>query len=66
MSDRYIQLIGADDVRSAASTMSSAASEMRGAASSIQHSLEMHQRFLDDWLMRFQDVMEKSTGADHE
>ncbi len=65
MSERYVTLLGADDVRSAASTMSSAAHNMQSAASSIQHSFEMHQRFLDDWLMRFQDAMDKSNGTDH-
>jgi hypothetical protein len=57
MSERYVQLIGADDVRSAASTMSSAADQMQSAASNIAYAFESHQRFLDDWLTRFQVVM---------
>jgi len=53
----YVHLIGAEDVRSAASTMSSAAHEMQRAASSIEHSLECHQRFLDDWLIRLDGML---------
>ena len=56
----YITLLGAEDVRSAASTMSSAADDMRRAASSIEDSLERHRRFLDDWLQRFGDVLRAS------
>lgn len=54
MNERYVTLLGAEDVRSAASTMRQAASEMQSAASSISGSLESHQRFLDDWLQRYE------------
>lgn len=53
----YMHLIGAEDVRSAASTMSSAASEMSRAASSISYSLEAHQTFLNDWLVRLEGML---------
>lgn len=53
----YITLVGAEDVRSAASTMRSAADQMERAASSISHSLECHQRFLDDWLSRLDGML---------
>lgn len=53
-----VHLIGAEDVRSAANTMRSAAEDMQRAASNIAHALEMHHRFMDDWLLRFQTVME--------
>lgn len=53
----YIYLIGAEDVGRAASTMSSAAQDMQSAASSIAHSLECHQRFLDDWLSRLDGML---------
>ncbi|AMS41219.1 hypothetical protein [Aminobacter aminovorans] len=55
----YVTLMGAEEVRSAANTMMSAASEMRGAASSIDNALERHQRFLDDWLSRFETAMDR-------
>jgi phosphoribosylpyrophosphate synthetase len=55
----YITLIGADDVRSAASTMSSAADRMEHAASNMAYAFESHQRFLEDWLSRLQQAMEK-------
>lgn len=52
-----VYLIGAEDVRSAASTMKSSADEMSRAASSIAHSLECHQRFMDDWLIRLDELL---------
>jgi hypothetical protein len=58
--ERYVTLMGAKQVQSAGSAMRSAADEMSRAASSISNSLEMHQRWMDDWLMRLQDVMEKN------
>jgi hypothetical protein len=56
---QYITLLGADDVRSAASTMSSAADEMQRVASNIAYAFENHQRFLDDWLSRLQETMQQ-------
>lgn len=60
----YITLLGAEDVRSAASTMSSAAREMLQAGSNIDDALRQHQRFMDDWLSRFEQVLtDNSSGA---
>lgn len=58
-----VHLIGAEEVSRAASNMRSAADEMSRAASNISHSLEMHQRFLDDWLQRLTEVMEKGSAS---
>jgi hypothetical protein len=49
----YITLVGAEDVSRAASRMQSAAEEMSRAAMNIQAALEGHQRFLDDFISRF-------------
>lgn len=54
----YVTLLGAEQVQSAANTMSSAADRMQSAASSISYAFESHQRFLDDWLLRLQDTMQ--------
>lgn len=54
----YITLVGADQVQSAAGTMRGAAEEMRRAASQIDDALSRHQRFLDDWIMRFESAVE--------
>lgn len=48
----YINLLGAEDVRSAGNRMASAAEDMNRAAGTIAESLERHQRFMDDWLDR--------------
>lgn len=58
-----VVLIGADDVSRAGSTMREAAREMNSAASSLSFTLEQHQRFLDDWLMRFENIMTTATTA---
>lgn len=58
MSDRYVTLLGAEQVQSAASTMRSAADEMQRAAGNMSHALEMHQRFMENWLQEFRDIME--------
>lgn len=52
-----VYLIGAEDVRSAASTMRSAADQMERAASSIEYSLECHRQFLNDWLSRLDGML---------
>jgi hypothetical protein len=59
MSDRYVTLAGAEQVQSAAGTMSRAADEMQRAAGNISHALEQHQRFMDDWLQRFAQQVER-------
>jgi len=56
MSEKYITLLGSEQVQSAASTMARAAEDMNRAASSISAALESHQRFLDDWLSRLEDI----------
>lgn len=52
-----VHLVGSEDVSRAGYTMREAAQTMASAASSIQYSLEMHQRFMDDWLIRFEDIL---------
>jgi len=73
----YIQLLGAEDVARAGSSMQSAAGDvaragssmqsaaedMQRAASVIEESLRLHQMFLDDWLNHFETIM-KGEGDD--
>ena len=58
-------LIGADDVRNASHTMARAAETMSSAASSISSALEQHQRFLEDWLSRFEYVIDRARPSQH-
>lgn len=58
----YMTLLGAEQVQSAARTIESAASEMTRAASTISYALDAQQRFMDDWLQRFERAMEKSNA----
>jgi hypothetical protein len=57
MSERYVTLLGAEDVRSAGHTIASAATGMERVANNIDGALERHQRFMDDWLSRFEQVL---------
>ena len=59
MSDKYMTLLGAEQVQSAANAMRSAAAGMQSAASSIDEALSRNQRFLDDWLARFIEAIEQ-------
>jgi hypothetical protein len=63
MSDQYVELIGAERVASAAHTMSHAAEQMRQAAGSIDETMRQHQRFLEDWLQRFETALERQPEA---
>jgi RecA/RadA recombinase len=55
----YITLLGAEDVSRAANSMRDAASTMSSAASSMVSAVEFQQRVMDDWLNRFEAVLEK-------
>lgn len=56
----YVTLLGAEQVQSAANTISNAADTMRRAVTELEFALIRHQTFMDDWLQRLEAVMEKS------
>ena len=47
-------------VQSAGLKMRDAAADMNRAASNFEYNIDRNHRFLDDWLMRFEAVMEKN------
>lgn len=53
----YMHLIGSEQVQSAGSEMRRAAEDMQRAASSFYGTMQQHQRFMDDWLQRFEAVL---------
>ena len=57
---KFIHLVGSEAVQNAGSTMRQAATEITMAALNIQAAFEQHQRFMDDWLERFREVMLKA------
>lgn len=57
-----VYLIGAEDVRSAGSTISSAASTMQRAASQMDEALRIHRQYLDEWLHRLEEVLKCIEG----
>jgi len=59
----FINLLGADDVKSAGYAMKDATEDMNRAASYIAESLDRQRLFLDDWLMRLENILkEKNNG----
>jgi len=52
-----IHLLGAEEVTRASSRIESAAEQFSRAALGQQEALQQHQRFLDDWLLRLEEVM---------
>ena len=62
--NEYMTLLGAEDVSRAASSMRVASEQMGAAASNMEAALERHQRFLDDWLYRLEEVIEKAIKSE--
>lgn len=63
MSERYVTLLGAEQVQSAANSMQDAASRMQRAADTIADALDRHRSFMEDWLVRFEAVQASGEGA---
>ena len=59
-----IVLIGAEDVRSAGYTIKSAAADIEQAVINLEGVLFQHQRFMDDWLQRFEYILEQKGKSD--
>lgn len=53
----YITLVGAEQVQTAANTISSAATEMSKAVGNLEHVLFLQRQFMDDWLMRLEQAL---------
>jgi hypothetical protein len=54
----YITLMGAEQVSSAGYTMRDAAQKMNQAAGEFESVLFRHHQFMDDWLQRFERILE--------
>jgi hypothetical protein len=57
MSDKYMYLVGAEDVQRAANTIENAAYIMRDTASHLDTTLLSFRAFLDDWLNRLEQAV---------
>lgn len=60
----YVSLMGAEDVRAAGNRMVEAADAMNRAAGSIDESLRTHRQWMDDWLFRLEQAVEKIPRKD--
>ena len=58
-----VRLIGTEDVIRAGHAMNGAADTMLAAARNMESALVLHQRFMDDWLQRFEAVIAKQRAA---
>jgi hypothetical protein len=52
-------LVGAEQVASAGNNIKQAAEQMSNVSGNVQVVLEAHQRFLDDWLLRFEQMLDQ-------
>ncbi len=52
-------LVGSEKVESAGHSMKGAAERMAQAASQIDESLRLHRQWMDDWISRFEIIMER-------
>lgn len=52
-----VTLIGTEQVQSAASIIKQAADEMDRAANLISESLSRHERFMEEWLVRIEEIL---------
>ena len=64
--DKFVHLIGAEDVKNAGHNMQSAAESMRYTASHFQEAFQMHERFMTEWLDRFERIVEEMVGGEKE
>lgn len=60
----HVTLLGAEQVQNAGYAMKSAAEQMIRAAGYQQEALQQHQRFMDDWLSRFEAAIERLAPKD--
>ena len=58
-----VYLVGAEDVQRAGNNIQGAAMEMSSAARTIYEALEAQQRFLNEWLERFEAAIRPAEGT---
>ena len=61
--NQYHHLVGAEEVNRAGHSMQSAAESFRQSVGFLLDGLHQHQRFMDEWLQRFEEVL-KSQPAE--
>ena len=61
----FIHLIGSEQVSTAGHNMMRAAEVMSNVSSNMQLVFEEHQRFLDDWLRRYEEVVERQIAKEN-
>jgi len=59
----YVTLMGAEDVARAGRNIAGAAEDMNRAANLISESLNQHRQWADDWLLRYQQMLEDDRNA---
>lgn len=64
MSGQYVHLIGAEDIRRAGSNINSAADNMQRAASNFDQSIFSLRQYMDDWLNRFEYILNEHQKND--
>ena len=57
--EKYVTLLGAEDVQRAGNTMCAAADRMQFAANSISDTADRQQRYMEEWMERFERAVDK-------
>ena len=61
-----IFLVGSEEVKNAGYSIARAAESMGYTSGNMQVVLEAHQRFLDDWLLRFETILEARSNRERD
>ena len=56
----YTTLIGAEDVSRAGHNIAGAADTISRASANMENALHQHELFLDDWLERFEEALDRN------
>ncbi|KKN84407.1 hypothetical protein LCGC14_0288690 [marine sediment metagenome] len=57
--ENFVHLVGAEQVRNAASSIQASAETMRHSSSFLTEALAQHQRFMSEWIERFENALDK-------
>lgn len=60
----HIYLLGSEQVQTASSQIRSSAEQISRALANFEASLQQHQQWMDNWLLRFEAAMSHQTGDD--
>lgn len=61
--EKFVTLLGTEEVSRAGSNMKQAAQNFGEHVSNMNYSMDRNQQFMDDWLRRFEQILEEDRKA---